>query len=190
MRGTGALAVGLALLSCGDKTTELIRQRRTDAGPQLDATRETGPGPVCAGNMECPLALSRCNLQTGVCEPCADDSSCRASAPRCHLASGACVECLDNADCRNRPCDNEECLEADLCETARSRCVECTTDGHCDGDETCSAALGECATPCSSREDCPFDEPLCDPAIGFCVECREDRDCLAGQTCRASECRL
>jgi hypothetical protein len=73
--------------------------------------------------------------------------------------------------------------ERTLCDPDSRTCVECTAEAHCDADENCSHALGECAASCTATSDCTDDEDrFCDLAIGgFCVECLADADCPSGQ---------
>lgn len=47
------------------------------------------------------------------------------------------VRCDASVDCAERK-------EAPYCHAERLRCVECLEDGHCDSDERCDSARGDC----------------------------------------------
>jgi|RhiMethySRZTD1v2_1073278.scaffolds.fasta_scaffold21432_5 hypothetical protein len=119
-----------------------------------------------------------CDGNTGLCRACSNDDDCPISHHRCD-ASGRCAECVTEGE--------GDCPDPDHPFCANGTCVECTRNGDCDGEEQCSAELGECAVPCEDGGACSSDDPVCHPELHFCVQCVDDSDC-GGRPCRKWEC--
>lgn len=126
------------------------------------ACKSSKPANSCTSNVECPLAGTRCNLETGQCV-CSTDEAC-AEGQFCNSAG----VCQTRAGCQI----NTDCGANSYCDIDSGKCLP-------------GPALG-LGSACGLADHCPYGT-LC--TEGTCqVGCFDDGDCQLGQICSGGVC--
>ncbi len=125
----------------------------------------------CMSNIQCTVALSKCDPLKLECVGCQSDAECGGATPHCEQGA-ACLECTQDAHCPGGRC-------------FRGWCGECRDSEDCPSGEVCQG--GQCRSRCYAPSECGGSTPYCHDNL--CVACRHDEDCATGQACYEGFCR-
>ena len=147
----------------------------------------------CPDGQMCNQQSGQCAAGASECAACQNDWNC-AEGYRCNQDGGYCAPecgagCPTNSTCQEvnetAPVSvcvsaSPECCYGDTCDDACSaekpylkdgKCVECLNDGHCSGEEVCTAA-GACGSATCTDPNAPYEKD------GGCVQCLNDDHCV------------